>query len=206
MGYGKAELEGLASELYERVGLDPAVPVDTFRLARKLLGPQAIERGVGLVGMPAKLFTVRGERRIAINRRLPFTQAQFWVGHELAHILIGDHRGPDLEQLCDYLAACLMAPRAAMRGLLRAFGHDHRQIADEVCATQTWAALRIAECTGAPRAVVTPARCYVRCPDDYVLPPEPLLRRLTTGTRPGVRKTRLTDATGRTVLDFEETA
>jgi hypothetical protein len=206
MGYGKAELEGLANQLYERVGLDPAVPVDTFRLARKLLGPQAIERGVGLVGMPARLFTVHGTRRIAICRKLPFAQAQFWVGHELAHILIGDYREPDLEQLCDYLAAALMAPREAMRSLLRAFGPDHRQIAAEVCATQTWAALRIAECTGAPRAVVTPARCYVRCPDDYVLPAEPHLRRLTTGSRPGIKKSRLTDAAGRTVLDFEEVA
>ena len=39
MGLDKIELEGIATAFYLRHGLDPSRPTDTFRLARKELGP-----------------------------------------------------------------------------------------------------------------------------------------------------------------------
>lgn len=200
-------MEGLAVELYERLGLDPARPVDTFRLARKLLGADAIERGTSLVGAGAKLFTVRGQKRIAVSRKLSVEYAQFFVGHELGHLALDDlgYRGDDVEQLCDQFGAAVMAPIPAVNAMLRAFGRDHEAIADEVCSTQTWAAMRIAETLRIPRAIITPKRIYARGPEEFVWGPEDELRRLARGNRPGVVRAKLTDDPRRVLLDVEET-
>ena len=201
------EVEGLAVELYERLDFDPARPIDTFRLARKLLGPDAIERGTALVGVGAKVFTVRGQRRIAVSRKLAVEYAQFFVGHELGHIVLDGlgYRENDVEQLCDQFGAAVMAPIPAVRAMLKAFGRDHEAIADEVCSTQTWAALRIAEALRVPRAIITPQRVYARGPDEFAWGPEDSLRRLVRVESPGVTKTRLTDDPRRVLLELDET-
>lgn len=191
---------------YERLGLPPEEPVDTFRLARKLLGPEAIVRGTSIVGMPAKLFVVNGERRIAVNRRLAIPYAQFYVGHELGHVLCSEigYVADDLEAVCDHLGAALMAPLPAVRAMLKIFGRDHEAIADEVGSTQTWAALRIAEFLAIPRAVVTPKKLYVRGPETWQWASEPEVRRLARVERPGVSKVRLTDDPRRVLIDIDD--
>lgn len=201
-----SEVEALAVEFYCRLKLDPARPVDTFRLARLLLGPDAIERGTSIVGAHAKVFTLRGTKRIAVNRKLSIEYAQFAVGHELGHVVLDElgYRDDDLEQACDTFGAAVMAPIPAVRAMLRAFGRDHEAIAEEVCSTQTWAALRVAECLGIPRAVLTPARVYARGPEAFVWGSERELRQLARGERPGVRKVRLTDDPRRVVIDAED--
>jgi hypothetical protein len=201
-----ASIEGLAVSFYERLGLDPADPVDTFQLARKLLGAGAIVRGTSLAGLAAKIFTVNGERRIAVNRKLDFAYAQHAVGHELGHVVCDEegYRGEQLEQVCDAFGAAVMAPLPAVRAMLRAFGRDHVAIADEVCTTQTWAALRVAECLGIPRAIITPRRVYVRGPEEFVWGPDDSLWRLVRIERPGITKVRLTDDPRRVVLDVDE--
>lgn len=201
-----SRVEALAVEFYRRLRLDPERPVDTFRLARLLLGADAIERGAALVGEPARVFSLRGQRRIAISRKLSTEYAQFYIGHELGHIVCDElrYRDDDIEMVCDMFGAAVMAPMPAVRALLRAFGRDHEAIADEVCATQTWAALRIAECLGIPRAVLTPARVYARGPEDFVWGPERELRKLARVERPGIRKAKLTDDPRRLVIDVDE--
>lgn len=201
------EVEGLAVEFYRRLGLDPEQPVDTFRLARKLLGADAIERGTNMIGMPAKLFVANGQRRIAVSRKLPLEYAKFYAGHELGHVVLDEigYREDDSEHVCDTFGAALMAPMPAVRAMLRAFGRDHAAIADEVCSTQTWAALRVAECLGIPRAIITPAKLYVRGPDAFEWGPEDELRRLAKGrVRPGITKAKLTDDPRRVVIDVDE--
>jgi hypothetical protein len=187
VGLDSTEIEGLAVDFYRRLNLDPERPADTFRLARLLLGRGAIERGTNLVGVPAKLFTVRGERRIAVSRKLSVPYAQFFVGHELGHIVLDEqgYRESDLESACDMFGAAVMAPIPAVAAMLRAFGRDHVAIADEVASTQTWAALRIAECLRIPRAVITPQRIYARGPDEFVWGADGDLRRLLRVERPG---------------------
>ena len=88
-------------DFYRRLGFDPAAPVDTFRLARKLLGPNAIERGTAIVGLQSKLFAVHGERRIAVGRKLSTEHAPFYAGHELGHIVLDElgYREDDLDPL-----------------------------------------------------------------------------------------------------------
>ncbi len=203
-----SQVEALAVDFYRRLGFDPAAPVDTFRLARKLLGPNAIERGTAIVGLQSKLFAVHGERRIAIGRKLSTEHAPFYTGHELGHIVLDElgYREDDLEAACDMFGAAVMAPIPAVRAMLRAFGRDHQAIADEVGSTQTWAALRVAECLRIPRAIVTPLRLHVRSPPGFEWGTEDSLRRLAKSriVRPGVTKVKLTDEPGRVVLDVDE--
>jgi len=201
------EVEGLAVEFYRRLRLDPAVPVDTFRLARLLLGPGTIERGTAIVGEAAKVFTVNGKRRIAVSRKLAVEYAQFFVGHELGHIVCDEigYREDDIERVCDMFGAAVMAPIPAVHALLRIFGRDHEAIADELVSTQTHAALRVAEVLRIPRAIITPARVYARGPEEFVWGPEDELRKLARRERPGVSKSRLTDDPKRIVIDVDET-
>lgn len=201
------EVEALAVDFYRRLELDPERPIDTFRLARKLLGPEAIERGTSIVGERAKTFMLHGRRRIAVSRKLPVEYAQHAVGHELGHIVLDElgYRDEDVERVCDLFGAAIMAPLPSVRAMLRAFGRDHQAIADEVCSTQTWAALRIAEALGMARAVVTPQRVYARGPEAFAWGGERELRKLVRVERPGVRKVRLTDDPRRVVLDVDET-
>lgn len=199
------DIEALAVDFYKRLGFDPEAPVDTFKLARKLLGPHAIERGVAIIGLPSRLFVVRGERRIAINKRLSVPYARFFAGHELGHVVFDDlgYREDDLEAACDMFGAAVMAPLPSVRAMLRAFGRDHEAIADEVGSTQTWAALRIAEYLRVPRAVVSPGLVRVRGPEEWAWPDESVLRRWARRPAPGIRKARLTDDPRRVILDAE---
>jgi hypothetical protein len=194
-----AEVEGLAIATYRRLGFDPCEPVSTFKIARALLGPQAIERGT-LVAVAAQLFTANGRQRIAVSRKLAPEYAAFYVGHELGHVLCDEvgFRGPRLEQVCDQLGAALIAPLPAVAAMVRA-GLGMADVADKVVSTQTWAALRLAEVLQIPRAVVTPARVYVRGPEDFRWPLS--VRKLAGKDVPGVRKTRLSDDPARVVLD-----
>lgn len=196
-----AEVEGFAVATYHRLGFDPTEPVSTFKLARVLLGPDSIER-TSLAGTVAATFVVNGQRRIAVSRKLAPEYAAFYVGHEIGHVLCQEEgfRGPRLEQVCDQLGAALMAPLPAVLAMVRA-GLGFEELADEVVSTQTWAALRLAEVLQIPRAVLTPARVYVRGPEDFRWPLG--MRKLATKGAPGLRRTRLTDDPDRLVLDVD---
>lgn len=73
-------------------------------------------------GVSAKIFFVRGRKRIALNRKLPIEYAQHAVGHELGHDLFDElgYVGNDIETLCDLFGAAVMAPLPAVRAMLRA--------------------------------------------------------------------------------------
>lgn len=198
-----ADLETLATSTYERHGFDPTAPLSAFRLARKMHGPNAVTRPpVLLASYPASTYHVNGRPRFAVRKTVPKDEAQFYLAHELAHDLIGTKHchGDALEDACDYLGACLMAPRAAVLALYRAFGWDLAEIADEVLATQTWAALRLGETLRAPLAAISPALVRVRGPEEWVWPSEPEIRRMASRPGPGLTKIRVTDRPRRAVL------
>lgn len=200
------EVEALAVDFYRRLKLDPAQPVDTFRLARLLLGADGIERGTSIVGALAKVYTVNGKRRIAVSRKATVEYAQFYVGHELGHIVCDEqgYRQADVERVCDMFGAAVMAPIPAVHAMLRAFGRDHEAIADELISTQTHAALRVAEVLRIPRAIITPARVYARGPDEFVWGSEDELRKLARRERPGIVRAKLTDDPRRVMIDVED--
>lgn len=197
-----SSLESVAVDMYRRKGFDPSSPVSTLRLARSLHGPSCIERPASLVGSyPASTWVLRGERKISVRRRVPLDEVAFYVGHELAHAELGVPHGADgeVEAACNYLGAALMAPRPAVLALHRAFGWDLEEIAAEVVATQTWAALRLAEALIVPTAALSPQIVRVRGPEEWVWPDEATIRRWSTRPRPGVRKINVTDRPRRSV-------
>jgi len=201
---GDGAAEQLAFSFYERVSCDPEVPVSPFLLARRYLGPGAIERGH--FSSLATTFIVNGKRRIAVKRHVPIEYAAFYIGHELGHAFFEEigHRPDDIEAQCDLFGAAIMAPRPAIIRLHRAFGFDLVAIADEVGSTETWAALRIGEALGRPLAAIAPSRVRVRGPDEWVWPEESVLRSWAARPPRGVVKTRLSDDPRRVVLSADE--
>lgn len=201
------DLEALAVETYERNGFDPAEPVSTLRLARKIYGPGVIVRNANLAGMrPAAVGWVNGKPRIALQRTVPTDEIRFHTGHELAHLIRGvpHDDGAALERECDYLGAALSGPRPAIVAMRKAVGWDIRRIAKEAACTQTWAALRLAEADRIPLVTVGPHAVRVRGPDEYVWPDEQTLRRWVDRPGPGVRKVRISDRTRRAVLVVDD--
>lgn len=169
-----------------------------------MLGADAIVKPSSMRAM-ASTFILHGARKVAIRRGLAPEDATFLVGHELAHVLLerAGYAEHDLEFACDYLGAALMAPRSAMRQLRLSFGDDYEQIADAVCATESWAALRCAEVSGRPTALVTPQSVRVRG-GDWVWPDEQRLRALARRGGAGLLRARLHDDPRRVVLAVDE--
>lgn len=200
------ELEALAVQTYEQHKFNPCEPESAFALARRIHGPNCIRRVPGLLGShPAAGYQLGVEQHFALRRTLLEEDANFYLAHELAHVLLGVKHGAGalIESRCDYLAACLMAPRPAVLALFRVFGWDLTEIADQVTATQTWAALRIAEVLREPVATVGPIAVRTRGPEEWVWPDEGALRRLAVRARPGITKIRVTDRPRRVVLRAE---
>jgi hypothetical protein len=199
-------LESIAVETYRRHGFAPDEPLCTFKLARKVLDhPHPITRPVALLGRyPAALYRDAEQCwRISLRKTVPDDETRFYIGHELAHHLLGKPHGAgaDIERWCDYLGACLLAPRPAASRLRSFFGEDFRAIAEELGCTQTWAALRLGEVAGLPLATVGPQAVRVRGPEDWVWPEEQTIRAWASGrVGPGVTKVRITDRPKRCVL------
>lgn len=198
-------LESLAVEEYRARGLDPAEPVSTLRLARLKFHPGVITRPPTFAArFPSCTGTDprTGLRYIGLKRTIPRDEVQWYCGHELAHLILGvpHGKGAAIEAACDYLGACLMAPRPAVHALYRACGFDVSAIAKHVVATQTWAGLRLAEALLVPLAAVGPT-VRVRGPEEWAWPDEGTIRGWARGKAgPGLRKVRVTDRPGRMLL------
>jgi len=207
MGMGdRHELEGIADGAYRDAGIDVEQP-NVVRLAKTILGPNAIQRGPRPIAAPAALIRVGDEWRIILGRHLPKLYAVFAVGHELGHRLLAMHGydGDDEERAADYLAGALLAPRRAFITARRAFGNDLPSLAETFSMTETGAALRLGEVLAQPLAVVAPQTVRVRGPEHWVWPDEATLRRWAKRPAPGLRKVRLTDDPRRVMLDVVDT-
>lgn len=187
--------ERLAEELYATCGADPTEPESPITLARRWLGPDAIVHAPVILPAPAATFFVEGRRRIAVRPGLPIERRRWAVAHELGHALLAEAGERDSERGADCVGAALIAPYPAVR----MYGDNWRDLAFDLGASQTLAALRCAEVLRLPRAIVTPARVYLRGPENWIWP----LARRSLERLPGVRKTPLDDAPNRFVLDVD---
>lgn len=206
MGGEQLELEGIADGAYLDAGLDADQP-HVARLARALLGPNAITKAPRPIHGPAALVRIGDEWRIVIGRHLPPLYAHFAIAHELGHYLLRQHGydGDDEERAADFLGAALIAPRRAFLAARRAVGEDLPDLARAFGMTETAVALRLGEVCHVPLAVVAPQTVRVRGPEEWVWPDESTLRRWARGrVQPGIRKVRLTDDPRRIVLDAED--
>jgi len=161
------DLERIAGDAYLRCRANPAVPLSPLVVSRALLG---VGRVVLVDRLPEGVLGAStghtfASARIILNRSLPTHRKLFTLAHELAHILLrveGLDDDDGLEKSCDYLAACLMAPKAAALALVNTYGVSPDRIAEAALQTGTWAALRIGEATGMPVAAVKPGKVRFR--------------------------------------------
>lgn len=192
------ELEGTANFVLHQAGED-GTEAPSLKALAATVGPVEYHRG--LRGHAA-LARVGEQWRIYVRRGLPDVVARFAIAHEIAEfwLMVERHLGDWVEHDANYTAAAMLTPRAAFLRAIRE-GLDRVALADEFGITQTHAALREAELTGQPRAVVTPQRVYLRGDDQPWT--EDQAKREARRPGPGVRKSVLTDAPRRVVLDVE---
>lgn len=145
-----------------------------------------------------------GRAIIAVRSSLSFVRRQFVVAHELGHYLLGREGVPSSEQReewCDYVGAAIQMPRQAFRARAGEVERNWAQLALDFHVTETSAALRTAETTGEPMAVVCPHHVYARGEAQW--PEETTLRRWARQGGPGLRTARLGDDRRRTVVEVD---
>jgi hypothetical protein len=188
------DLERIAESAYET----PGVPT---KVARELGIEVRWVPHLRMLGASGKL---AGRTIIAVRSSLSFIRRQFVVAHELGHYLLSREGVPSAEQQedwCDYVGAAIQMPRGAFRRRSAETGQNWTQLALDFHVTETSAALRRAETTGEPMAIVCPHRVYARGEAQW--PEETTLRRWARQGGPGLRTARLGDDRRRTVVEME---
>jgi hypothetical protein len=208
-----ADLEGIAEQLYRDAKLDPSEPASPVRIAKTLLGADAVrivpKHALRFAG--AALVPVDGKYRIFVSNAVPQAEIAHHVGHELAHWALKREgfAGPkdEEEKLADYIGAALVAPRAAFLRAVRAFGDDftdgdtRAQFAEAFAASESLTVLRLGETTSRAIALVRPGLVRVRGQLSFVWPDEHTLIGWARGPLPpGIVKARLGDDRARIII------
>lgn len=178
-----------ALELYREAKLDPNDAAGAAEVAAGVLGDGCIRfvPGTALPGR-AELARVKGEWRIYVRRGLATEHMHHAIGHELGHLWMRRQglRWDD-EDLADQIGAAVCAPRAAYLAALTRLGPRFRQLGRLFVMHPGAAALRIAECTGEPAALVSRRRVRTRG-NPWPWPSDAELRRRADVRGPGVVK------------------
>lgn len=152
-------------EVYQRARCDPSDPPGAVQLAVALFGERCIRRAPAreLPGRSA-LAWGSGEPVIHLRRDLTARQVNHAVAHELGEWLLHlwCYRGPDAEELSGRIGAALCVPREAFVAAYRRVGERLPELSLAFTVSQSLMALRIAECTGHPTALITPRRVRTR--------------------------------------------
>jgi hypothetical protein len=204
-----ADLEGCIDALHALAGADDDEQLTSLGLAKRLLGPSSVLR-VPNLQVQGCISTVDHHTVIIVRKGLDRAREQHVIGHELGHwilrregVTVDDEDA--LESACDYVGAGIVIRRRPFARVLRG-GYTLPELAAHYRTSETLVALRQAEVTGQPRAVVAPHAVRVRGQLEFVWPEERTLRRWATGrAAPGVVKVRLKDDPRRVVLDPQET-
>lgn len=198
------DADGWASSIYERAGLDPDEPVAPSRLARAILGADAVRIVPhGSFAQDGYLARVHERWIICVRKGLSRERLRFVIAHELAEYTLRDVIDERVEDACNAVAAALLAPRRPFLSRVRAVGHDWAQLALPFGMTETSAALRAGEAEGLPLAVVAKI-VRTRGPDEFVWPAESTLRAWARRPPPGLAKATLRDDPKRVVLLAEQ--
>lgn len=199
------EIEGTAESLYRSAGEDPSEVVSPAVIAGRILGSGSI-RVVHASSLPgdAELVRIYDRWYIYVRRGLSDERLRFGIAHELGeHALRTDGcQGQEVEEIANRLAGALLAPARAVRLAMRECGPRFTRLARVFVSTQSCAALRVGEATGAPIALVAPQRVRVRG-ESFEWPSEEQVRDMARRKLPGpgIARVRLTDDPKRVVLD-----
>jgi len=179
-------LEGEAERLHASVGLDPGCINCPVELAQRL--------GIRVLSapgdwLPGHGYSIGGDEPVVyISDTVSRRRRDFAAAHEVAEVVLGDFSFPDREALADRFGAMILRPRPAVHAaILAAPWLDLRGLAHRLDVSDTCAALRFAEVTGSPVAVVSGRREIRR--GAWPLPPRTIAyrRRLP----PGAFRTRI---------------
>lgn len=199
------DIEGTAEALYRMAGLDSGDGAKPLELARRLLGPGSV-RVVHAAALPGDgaFAVVNGDPRIYVRCKLPRNRRRWVLSHEIAEWWLWRqrYRGSDVEQLADALAAALIAPRQLFLRAVRRDGQQLPLLALRFSVTESCAALRVAETTGTPTALLAPARPLRIRGDESTWPKETALwNAARAGTPlPGIAQAQLSDEPRRFVF------
>lgn len=202
----QGDLEGIAEAILAEAGQEDDRAPKLAQLVTELLGPGSVEQVTNL-RTDGELVRIRDQWRIYLKRGLALERRAFALSHEIGEWWFRvreRYEGADVEHAANYVAAAIMSPRRAFRRAVAEHGRGFSGLAAAFRTSETQVALRDAELSGTPRAVVTPALVRVRGPEGWVWPSEQTLRRWARGSTPGVLKVRLADDPKRVVLDPEE--
>ena len=151
------EIEGLAIKLRRAAGANDEAIISLVDVIVHWMGRRSVERVDSLAGR-ATLVTVNERSRIMIRRGAP--DLRFATAHEFGHWAFRNvarvtFLGMDEEKAANIFAAAILAPQSLVRRAYEFFGEDTKEIADQLCLSQTSVVLRLGEVRGDPRAVVT---------------------------------------------------
>jgi hypothetical protein len=186
-----------ALDLYRRHALDPENPPSVSTLVRCFLRAPIVRHG----GVKRAHY-VSATREVWVPARWPEHWVAWNVAHELGEWWLGeiDYREPDVEEMAQWMAGALIAPRPFVRAAVAAFGRDLGELAPTLHLSQSATALRLGEVTGSPLALVTSKRIHVRG-EGWVWPTEETIRGWAKkGPPDGLVKEPITDAPRRAVL------
>lgn len=186
-------------------GFDPSHAATGFDVAEALGVPVRRSIPPWVVG-EAEVEPLRcGGYGIVLQSGMSCATERFAVCHELAHLEIR-RRGivlayRDEEDLADRVAASMVLPLPGVIQHTVLRGSDFAGLATKYTSSQTAAALRYAEVTRRPVAVVTPERIRLRG-DLFPWPHGPALRKIAAGYRDTdlLSVVQLTDQPDRAVL------
>jgi hypothetical protein len=190
-------IEGTAELLLRAAGLSLSAAPDPDQLVHRLLGGPARAVPPYVLRRDGALARVGATWCVFLRADLPASKRAFTLLHEIGHWAIGAEAS---EEECDALAAAMLAPRKAFLDALRTDGRGLARLAQRFATSESCVALRLGEATGKPLALVTPTSVRLRgASHDW--PNERRLRELAERRRPmGLRKCRLLDEPGRTML------
>lgn len=149
----REELEGVARATLEKHGFDDP-PVDAFDLAHEMKIGIEWENGDG------EAWRVR--RTIHIPRAPRRARIHGLITHEIAHIVLDEHRIDQSEPAARYLGAALLVPRRALDRQLRAGWDLRRLLALHVNASAELLARRIVDVRHAALAIYDQGRLRSR--------------------------------------------
>lgn len=191
-------VEALARHVYRLAGYSENWRAWPPELATRVLGDDSIVYAPQLHAEGILTF-FDGGWRILVRPSLTKRRLAHVVGHELGHWICRKEGVVDDEALCDAIGAAIIAPRTAYLAKLHRAGPRLRELAWAFDTTESLAALRYAEVTGAPLALITPDSVRVRGhASDW--PPENEIRQLARSGGGGLWRLQLRDDPRRIVL------
>ena len=198
-----AVLESLSLALYQEAREDPDEPVSPVRLARRLLGADGVRLVPRLALQTdwAALIQINGHPCIAVRRDVPDAELGHTIARALAKWALRRAQLLDANDICDYVAAALVAPAPAFRRALSSIGPNLPELADVFRTTQSLVALRWGESTARPLALVRPGLVRVRNVREFAWPPDPVVWKWARVRPPvSLERTTLTDDRRRVLL------